>query len=247
MSRVSITSRTRNVSLAHKGVNMNKVIGILVCVFASLFSVQSFADSSSGPYLVTEFGTLRYAGLVPPSGTEAEILNTPGVSGSYEVKDKGSYGAIGLGWHFNKYFSVDVAWLRGVKMSTTTKVSGANIGTINVGGQSFMVGNVPTNITLNREAEASAFKVGINGEYPVNTWLGVTASAEVYQWKASVVNKLTVDASGFYVGYNESDSGTSPAVGLGFVIKPMKGVDIALQYRHINKVTMPSLTLRYSL
>lgn len=226
---------------------MKNVIGALAIVLVGLFSTQCFADTTSGPYLVTEFGTLRYAGLVPPSGTEAEILNTPGVSGSYEVKDKGSYGAIGLGWRVNQYFSMDVAWLRGVKMSTTTKVSGANIGTVTVGGHVFAVGNVPTDITLRREADASAFRVGLNGEYPITSWLGVTATAELYQWQANVVNKLTVDASGFYVGYNESSRGTSPALGFGFVFKPAKGIDIALQYRHMNKVTMPSLTMRYPL
>lgn len=229
---------------------MKKCFGLLLFAVAGLFPVLSFADESacdSGLYLVTEVGTLRFAGLVPPSGTEAEILSTPGVTGSYEVKDKGSYGALGLGWRMNQYFSIDVTYLRGVKLSTTTSVSSVNIGTINVGGQTLNVGNLPANIVFSREAEASAFKVGLNGQYPIASWVEITGSVEVYQWKATVINKVTVDSSGFYLGYNESDSGTAPAAAFGFVFRPANGVNVALQYRHMNKVTMPSLTLRYDL
>ncbi len=250
---------------------MKYSIVCLVLVVAMVAPYHGYA-ATEGVYVTAGVSTFKYSGL-KPSKPERDLLGSSGVTANYSADGKSTNNELGVGYCINKYFCADVSYTRGVKMKTRTQVTSINGGPIIIGGNTIILnsasyvvngttysypggsyavpvttvnpGNYATNIRLDRDGEASALRLAISGEYPLTERIGVIGRIGVYRWKATVVDKISVDNSGLYLAYNEYDKGTAPMASVGVNYKFTDKADVGVDYFHIKRVTMTTVNIRY--
>ncbi len=226
---------------------MNKFFGLLGLLFVALLftAPRTSLAATPGAYIAQGINSFKYTGF-KPSGTERQILDSPGITGSYSVNDSSTEPEISAGYCFNEYFCGDLSYTK-INMSTSTKVTNINAGTINVNGTVYNLGNYNTRISFVRELSATAKRLSVSGEYPLAYGIGVLGRVGIYFWEAHIQNKLAFDSSGIYLGYDEYDKGEAPMASVGLSYRFTKKITGSIEFLRINDMTATSARINFTM
>lgn len=234
---------------------MKFIVSCLLLIVGMVVPYHSYA-ATEGVYVTAGISSFKLDNLTP-SYLERNVLNIPNTIARFTSENKSTNNELGVGYCMNKYFCAEMSYTHGITIKTSTKVTSLNNNpidfsgtTINLNGTSYVVpsgvlGNQNTTISLDRDGEASALRYSLSGEYPLSERISILGRIGVYHWRATIVDKISVDNSGVYLSFNEYQKGKDPMASIGVNLKLTEKADVGIEYLHIKKITMTSITARY--
>lgn len=222
---------------------MKKYAMFLVALFMAvpLFTYAQDETPANGWYVGGGLGTLSIKGL-KKSGFEQDLVDTPGVVSSGEIKDTSTTQSLLVGYSFNRYISVEAGYLQANGVSTETRISGYDAGTVTINNTVVNLGTISPNIVMRRQARLSVTQLSLIGKLPVTEKFDVFAKAGIDKYKLDV--KSTIDlTNGVYIGLDDSQKGSVLVGSLGADYRFTKHFAGRLEYMpgKVVKITTASL------
>ena len=174
------------------------------------------ANGHNGMYVTVGGGTVDFRGI-NPSNFEKSVMANPNFTTTSSMHTKSSDRQIGVGYHINKYISIEGTYIDGVSISTATTITQYNGTTLNIMGNPVVVPAIPLNIVMRREATLTAMQAAVLLKYPfMNDKVDVFARPAVTKYKGDIAYKLDIpNQQGISLYKKESDGGTAVSISFG--------------------------------
>ncbi|MDO8604872.1 MAG: hypothetical protein Q7K40_05785 [bacterium] len=194
-----------------------------------LFPMSVLAEDTGKPYFALSFGSIR-ANNLKFSKLEQRVLDNKHVTARSSVKNESTYRAFALGYCINVYWCLEGAYLAGLEYSTSVAVSA--------------IYDLPIHFTIERRANITAMQYSITRTFFPEKIISPFVRLGAIDYQATVSARI-YNSSGYYVGKDETYTGTEPMGSIGIAINPFKRVKLQVEWQGFGPVTTKSFSLIY--
>jgi OOP family OmpA-OmpF porin len=190
-------------NIQKRGISMNKLYSISILLGCVTFA-SSASAADTGWYAGLDLGSSSYAVMDADATQISEKFAAAGASNNTTTSDTATAYGLDVGYRFDRYFAVE-----GGYTDFGTSTSDMHF-TVPSPGPTLMPASFP--IKLHAKGEA-LFAVGI---LPVSDRFSFFGKLGLLAYSQDLTSAATITGSGpFIVLPKQSDSGTTPAIGIG--------------------------------